>query len=87
MSRVAEALVPVMAALYLLMALFIMITNISAVPAVFTLIFENAFQFDAAAGGLLGGLISQAMMLGIKRGLFSTKPVWVLPPMPPPRPR
>ena len=72
-SRVAEALVPVMAALYLLMALFIMITNISAVPAVFTLIFENAFQFDAAAGGLLGGLISQAMMLGIKRGLFSNE--------------
>ncbi len=72
-SLVAEALVPVMAALYLLMALFIMITNISAVPAVFTLIFENAFQFDAAAGGLLGGLISQAMMLGIKRGLFSNE--------------
>ena len=39
----------------------------------FTLIFENAFQFDAAAGGLLGGLISQAMMLGIKRGLFSNE--------------
>lgn len=72
-ARVAEALVPIMAALYLLMALFIMATNINAVPAVFTLIFENAFQFDAAAGGLLGGLISQAMMLGIKRGLFSNE--------------
>lgn len=72
-SRVAEAVVPIMAALYLLMALFIMLTNISAIPAVFELIFSKAFQFDAAAGGLLGGLISQAMMLGIKRGLFSNE--------------
>lgn len=72
-ARVAEAVVPVMAALYLLMALFIMITNIGSVPEVFGLIFNNAFKFDAAAGGLLGGLISQAMMLGIKRGLFSNE--------------
>ena len=72
-SRVAEALVPVMAALYLLMALFIMITNISAVPAVFTLIFSTSFDFKAAAGGMFGAIFSQAMKMGIKRGLFSNE--------------
>lgn len=72
-SRVAEAVVPIMAALYLLMALFIMLSNISAVPHVFSLIFSSAFRVDAAAGGFLGGLISQAMLLGIKRGLFSNE--------------
>ena len=72
-SRVAEALVPVMATLYLLMALFIMATNLSAIPQVFELIFSNAFQFEAAGGGFLGAMISQAMMLGIKRGLYSNE--------------
>ncbi|MDO4878330.1 MAG: sodium:alanine symporter family protein [Neisseria sp.] len=72
-SRIAEGLVPVMATVYLLMALFIVITNIGEVPRMFALIFDNAFTFNAAGGGLLGGLISQAMELGIKRGLYSNE--------------
>ena len=39
----------------------------------FGLIFTDAFTIKAAGGGLLGGMISQAMMLGIKRGLFSNE--------------
>lgn len=72
-SRVAEAVVPVMAVLYLLIALYIVLSNITAVPEVFALIFSNAFTLDAGAGGLFGGLISQMMLLGIKRGLFSNE--------------
>ena len=72
-SRIAEGLVPIMAILYLLMALYVMAMNISAVPAVFGQIFGNAFRFDAAGGGLLGGLISQTMLNGIKRGLYSNE--------------
>ena len=72
-ARFAEAIVPVMAALYLLMALYVMLANLGAVPAVFGMIFSNAFTLDAAGGGLLGGMVSQAMMLGIKRGLFSNE--------------
>ena len=72
-SRIAEGLVPIMAVLYLLMALYVMAMNISAVPAVFGQIFGNAFRFDAAGGGLLGGLISQTMLNGIKRGLYSNE--------------
>ena len=72
-SKVAEAIVPIMAVLYLLMALYVMATNMSEVPRVFGLIFENAFKFESAAGGFLGGLISQSMMIGIKRGLYSNE--------------
>ncbi len=72
-SRAAEAIVPLMAGLYLLMALFVMITNIGAIPQVFGLIFSSAFDFKAAAGGMFGAMFSQAMMMGIKRGLFSNE--------------
>lgn len=72
-SKVAETVVPVMALLYLIMAVYVIITNISDVPAVISLIFSKAFDFQAAAGGFLGAAAAQAMMLGIKRGLFSNE--------------
>ncbi|EGF11516.1 AGSC family alanine:sodium (Na+) symporter [Neisseria bacilliformis ATCC BAA-1200] len=72
-SRVAEMMVPVMAVLYLLMALYIVGTNLGEVPRVFGLIFGNAFTLNAAGGGFLGGLISIAMEQGIKRGLYSNE--------------
>lgn len=72
-SKISEGVVPVMAILYLLMAVYVILTNLSAVPAVFALIFEKAFNFQAAAGGFFGGMAAQAMMLGIKRGLFSNE--------------
>ena len=72
-SLVAEGMVPVMAGLYLLMAIWVMLTHLSAIPAMLQLIFTDAFTFKAAGGGLLGGLISQAIILGIKRGLYSNE--------------
>ncbi|MDO4433965.1 MAG: sodium:alanine symporter family protein [Alysiella sp.] len=72
-ARASEAIVPIMALLYLLVALFVLLTNINQLPEMFALIFNEAFNFQAAGGGLLGGLVSQAMMLGIKRGLYSNE--------------
>lgn len=72
-AKWSEAIVPVMAVLYLLMTLYIVAANVEMVPQVFGLIFNNAFNFDAAGGGLLGGLISQTMLEGIKRGLYSNE--------------
>ena len=72
-SKAAEIIVPLMAVLYLVIALFIIATNISLIPDVFGQIFSNAFNFDSAAGGFLGGLISTTMMQGIKRGLYSNE--------------
>lgn len=68
-AKVSEVIVPVMAGAYILIALFIMIVNITEIPSVFLLIFESAFGFEEAAGGALGA----AMVNGIKRGLFSNE--------------
>jgi AGCS family alanine or glycine:cation symporter len=68
-AKVAELMVPIMAGAYILIALYIMITNLTEIPGVFVLIFENAFGLKEVAGGTLGA----AMMNGIKRGLFSNE--------------
>ena len=72
-ARVSEAIVPMMALMYIGVALYVIATNLGEIPRVISLIFEDAFTFKAAGGGLLGGLVSQSMMLGIKRGLFSNE--------------
>ena len=72
-AQVAEWLVPVMALIYLGMAIYIMLANISLLPDVFMLIVRSAFGLEQAAGGFAGYAISQAMMMGIKRGLFSNE--------------
>ncbi|WP_392486781.1 alanine/glycine:cation symporter family protein [Haloimpatiens sp. FM7315] len=68
-AKVAEVLVPVMAIAYIAVALFILIKNISEVPSMFSLILSHAFDFK----GVLGGSIGAAVMMGIKRGLFSNE--------------
>ena len=72
-ARVAGKVVPVMAILYVLLALYIIITNITLFPAAIAHIFESAFGVQQAAGGVVGYGIAQAMMNGIKRGLFSNE--------------
>ncbi|MEF1253857.1 MULTISPECIES: sodium:alanine symporter family protein [unclassified Vibrio] len=72
-ARVAELIVPVMALAYLLLAMFVMVINIEKLPAVLTLIFKSAFGLQEAAAGGLGYAIAQAMINGVKRGLFSNE--------------
>lgn len=68
-SKFSEIVVPIMAILYLVLALVVICLNITGLPAVFKLVFESAFDLDAGLGGLFGG----AVMMGIKRGLFSNE--------------
>jgi len=72
-ARTAEIIVPIMALAYLAIALFIMFANIERVPEVIALIFKSAFGLQEAAAGGLGYAIAQAMINGIKRGLFSNE--------------
>lgn len=72
-AKVAESFVPLMAFLYLAVAVYIAVLNFDVIPSIFQLIFSHAFAFDAAAGGFFGAMISMAMMQGIKRGLFSNE--------------
>lgn len=66
---VSEIIVPVMAIAYLLVAFYVLFSNITHVPEIFKLIIDNAFGLDQFAGGAMGA----ALMQGIKRGLFSNE--------------
>jgi alanine or glycine:cation symporter, AGCS family len=68
-ANVTAIIVPVMAMLYLILAFIVIVMNISAVPAVMALIIKNAFGIDQVVGGGIGA----AIMMGIKRGLFSNE--------------
>ncbi|ALM53130.1 alanine/glycine:cation symporter family protein [Halomonas huangheensis] len=72
-ARVAELIVPIMALFYLAVALFVIATNISELPSALALVFNSAFGLEEAAGGAVGYAVAQAMMQGIKRGLFSNE--------------
>lgn len=71
-AKVAEYLVPVMAGLYLLAALFAILTNLPQVPGVLANIVGSAFGLTEATGGIAGGMAA-AMLNGVKRGLFSNE--------------
>lgn len=66
---ISSVIVPVMAVTYILIGLVTMVMNITDLPKVFAVIFENAFDWQAIAGGLAGS----AVVIGIKRGLFSNE--------------
>ncbi|MBC2398687.1 alanine/glycine:cation symporter family protein [Clostridium tetanomorphum] len=68
-AQVAEVIVPVMAVAYVLVALFVILKNIDQIPHIFTMIFEGAFGLKQFTGGGIGA----AIMMGIKRGLFSNE--------------
>ena len=72
-SAVAEKLVPFMCVLYFVLAMVVIICNISAIPAAFVAIFKGAFQYQAALGGFAGAAIKLAMQKGIGRGIFSNE--------------
>ena len=69
MSTITSAIVPVMALVYIAIALACTCLNLGELPAVFGYIFSNAFDFQSIFGGFAGSCV----MLGIKRGLFSNE--------------
>lgn len=68
-AKVSEVLVPVMALAYIAVAIFTLVINITELPSIIKLIFENAFGIKEFVGGTLGA----TMLMGIKRGLFSNE--------------
>ena len=68
-SRFSEIVVPVMAVGYIHLAIVIIAMNIRSFPHVMALIVENAFGFNEVMGGTIGS----AMIMGVKRGLFSNE--------------
>lgn len=68
-ARITGVLVPVMGLLYVLLALISLALNFKNIPSMFTMIFQNAFDFKSIFAGFLGS----CMMYGFKRGLYSNE--------------
>ena len=73
LASVTEKVVPIMAALYLLGGFYILACHASAFVDCLGLIFKSAFSPEAAAGGVIGASVKEAMRYGIARGLFSNE--------------
>lgn len=67
--KVLDIIVPIMAAFYFIIALFVIFKNFGQLPDVFQRIFEEAFGLRQVAAGGFGA----ALMNGVKRGLFSNE--------------
>ncbi|GAF20300.1 sodium/alanine symporter [Bacillus sp. JCM 19046] len=67
-SVFSSIVVPIMAVLYLAVVGYVVVTNYTAIPDVFSLIVGNAFGFREATVGIFAGLL-----VGAQRGLFSNE--------------
>ncbi len=68
-STWSSILVPIMAAIYLLVGFVIFVYNIGKVPGIFSEIFREAFDFKQITAGFAGSCV----VWGVKRGLFSNE--------------
>lgn len=68
-ANFSSVIVPIMATLYLILAIIVIILRIDQIPTVFNMIITDAFSFNSAIGGGIGITIIQ----GVKRGLFSNE--------------
>ena len=69
----AEKMVPLMALVYVLGAVYIVIINIDLLIPTLSKIFVGAFDPSAATGGVIGASVKEAIRYGVARGLFSNE--------------
>jgi AGCS family alanine or glycine:cation symporter len=70
-SRVTAAAIPLLSAVYLVMAVRIVWAHADEVYPLCRLIFLRAFSPSAASGGILGFIFSAALRQGVAKGSFS----------------
>jgi len=72
-GAVAERIVPVMIFLYMIVGTIVILSNVSALPQVFAMIFKHAFTPYAMGGGAIGYTVKIAMQMGFRRGLLTNE--------------
>ena len=70
-AEVASKIVPFMVVVYLFSGLFIVLSNASSIPAIFSNIFSSAFNGSSVAGGFAGTAI--VISQGFRRAAFSNE--------------
>ena len=71
-GEVSEKLVPMMALLYIVLAVGLIVMRVDQIPAVFASIFRGAFDPAAVTGGVVGSFFV-SMTKGVSRGIFSNE--------------
>ena len=66
-ARVADKVIPLMAAAYIVLMVIILGSHLSAIPEMLVTIVKSAFGMDAVFGGIVG----QAIAWGVRRAVFS----------------
>ena len=72
-ARVTEKLIPFLAIGYLAAGAVIIAVHYDRILPSFAAIFQGAFDFRSAAGGIMGSAMMQALRCGTARGVFSNE--------------
>ena len=71
-ATITSVIVPFMAVIYILVAMVLLLCNLSAIPDALMKIIKGAFDPAAVTGGFVGNMII-AMQKGVARGIFSNE--------------
>ncbi len=74
-SDFTSVIIPLACAIYIAISGFVILTNLRALPSVFSEIFTSAFTLPAATGGFIGNLIImiRPIRYGVSRGLITNE--------------
>lgn len=72
-SAFSEKTVPLMTVGYILLSVAVLVARREYIGDAFAIIFDDAFSFNSAAGGVLGFLVSRGLKAGTMRGLMSNE--------------
>lgn len=72
-GNTAQTLLPLVTIAYAIVSFIVLFRFRSNILPVFIEIFEEAFSFKSAAGGISGFAVSKAVSAGIRRGIFSNE--------------
>lgn len=71
--RVTERILPFVTLFYLVGAVYLLITNIFALPECLLTIVKSAFGINQAVGGVFGAIIKRSLTCGLQKGVFSNE--------------
>ncbi|MBE6598643.1 MAG: alanine:cation symporter family protein [Ruminococcaceae bacterium] len=72
-GRITSRLIPALTAVYMLLSIYVIGTNLTLIPEITGDIFRSAFSFRGVCGGAVGIGAREAVRFGITRGIFSNE--------------
>jgi AGCS family alanine or glycine:cation symporter len=72
-ATVTEKLVPLMVVFYVGGAFTVVVSNFTEIPAMFGMIFADAFSGTAATGAFAGVVVKEVIIQGVRRATFSSE--------------